>query len=105
MAYTARRGTLRCIIIGVISETASGEAENKTALIEEVTYCSPQTSSAYGTAMMFAISIMIAFHSLASAGQGLSATMPFPAAVLQQPKSARPPLQTEAHHGLLPESP
>src|SRR6185312_13290153 len=71
MANTARRGTLRCIMAGVIIYTASGDAENQTALIEDVTYCSAQNSKTYGTAMIVTVRIRIAFHSLPSAGQRL----------------------------------
>src|SRR6185312_3366588 len=74
MANTARRGTLRCIMAGVIRETASGDAEYKIALIEEVTYCSAQNSKAYGTAMIVTVKIRSAFHSPPSVGHRLFCT-------------------------------
>ena len=71
MAKTARRGTLRCIIAGVTNATMSGMAEYKTAVMEDITYCSAQKRRPYGTAMIVKLKTKIAFHCSLPAGQRL----------------------------------
>src|SRR5579871_743528 len=89
MAKTARRGTLRCIMVGVTSETASGMAEYNTAVMEEVTCCSPQKSNPYGSAMIVRLNTKIEFHCCAPAGQRLFCTNAIPSSIAPATKKRR----------------
>src|SRR5262245_40987182 len=61
-ASTALRGTFLWVMIGVSRVTTSGEEENKTAVIDDVTYCSAQNTNPKGNAIMVTERTRRAFH-------------------------------------------